>query len=62
MNNITIDNMSLQERLLLLELLSEKVAEELPDSLIATQMVYHARYLNGTKPSRKEHRHDRGMK
>lgn len=62
MTSLNLDTLSLEEKLILQELLAEKIAAELPDSLIATQMVYHARYLNGTKPARKEHRHDRGMK
>jgi hypothetical protein len=42
-----IDNLSKEEKLLLIEYLAEDVLKEWPDSLITAQIVYHARYLRG---------------
>lgn len=62
MNNLNLDGLTLEEQLLLQELLAERIAAALPESLIQSQIVYHSRYMNGTKPKVKQHRHDRGMK
>lgn len=62
MTPLNLDSLTIEEQLLLQELLAERIAEALPDSLIQSQIVYHSRYMNGTKPKVKEHRHDRGMK
>lgn len=39
--------LSADERLALLLTLTERIAEDKPDSLIACQILYHARILNG---------------
>jgi len=53
MDSINLDSLSLDEKLLLLEILSEKILEALPESSIAAQTVFHARYLNGKRPKQK---------
>lgn len=42
-----IDNLSTDECLILLEYLAERISIDKPDNLIATQILFHARVLNG---------------